>query len=245
MTRILFVLILFALPAQAQILFPGVVPPAAAGGGSVTYYGSTESVDQTGSASGSFSFDVGSNSNRYLVVFIHSLQTGSDSSRAVSITYNGTNLTMISRALALDNLGLVTEVWGLANPTSGSNTVAWTMTETPGNGVEVAAVAAYNVHQTTSYGSEGSSASIDGGTTIATSTITSGTGELIIASCAAYTSTAFDVASDAGQTERQEDEGFWILTNTATKTGTSTTCSWTMGGSNTYRGSAWISLKPN
>lgn len=107
------------------------------------------------STSGSFSLNVGSGSNRLLVVWV-------GGSAITGVTYNGTAMTQIGSTVDGS-----TSMWRLVNPTSGSNTVSITGT------VNVAIAAAFNnVHQTTPVANNASSVSSGSSASVA---ITSGT----------------------------------------------------------------------
>lgn len=88
------------------------------------YFASTGSTNPR-----SFSFDVGSGSDRVLLVFgLYYNGTGTDILSGV--TYNGTAMTKVN---AVDNVtnAYYTSMWILVNPDSGSNTVSASFSGTP------------------------------------------------------------------------------------------------------------------
>jgi hypothetical protein len=94
-------------------------------------------------ASGSFAYTVNANAERFLLVRI-----GIANGVTVSgVTYNGVNLTLIGRSQNGTNCD--SEMWGLKNPASGSNTLAWTLTGSEKH--VVAATGMSGINQTVPY----------------------------------------------------------------------------------------------
>lgn len=105
----------------------------------IAYYGSTKLLLAV-SSTGTVSFDVGSASNRYLFVF-----TTSDAS---AVTYNSVALSVLTTLTNTHGSGSTdgpsVKMWGLANPTSGTNTLAVTTTLSTGGRNDIATAIAFS-----------------------------------------------------------------------------------------------------
>lgn len=93
-------------------------------------------------ASGSFSYTVNSNSERFLLVEIHT-----DDATVSTVTYNTVGLTFIG-SITNGSFGII-EFWGLLMPATGSNTLAWTLSASDKHNVAVTGMS--GVNQTTAY----------------------------------------------------------------------------------------------
>lgn len=126
-----------------------------------------------------------SGSNRFLIVTIALFSTGSVS----TLTYNSVSLTRIS---SISNSGITTEVWGLINPTIGTNTISVTLS---GSLTSVGEASSWvNVNQTTA--TEGTATGTGSGPSDASVAITS-TADRCVPYMALCTN---DVAVTANQT---------------------------------------------
>ena len=102
----------------------------------LVHYGTTPNT-----GTGSFSHDSGNGANRAIVVVSKTLN-GSGVIDVTGVTYNGVALSELAAAKIQFNYTgarwIVIQFWYLANPASGSNTVASTQTSTP-NSMEITA----------------------------------------------------------------------------------------------------------
>lgn len=163
----------------------------------------------------SYSYTAGTGSNRYLTVGI---AIGSATISVSSMTYGGASMGLLKRQTGT---GLSAEMWGLAAPLTGTNTVAITLSGA-NPGVASAAVAFTGVDQANP--TDGNALGASGSTSPATSGAKQGTPVDmlvdVIGSSAASAPTGTqrwnDAAGDAGSTLPAD--------------GTSQTISWTVTG---------------
>src|SRR5579875_367965 len=122
----------------------------------------------SGTSIPAWSFTVGSQSNRLLIVGI-AIATSGVTVASNGVTYNGTTLTKLDSQLYKSNTE-DDEFWYMVNPPSGANNVAVTLTG--GSGAYVAAAFSYyNVDQTTPFGTDTKNSGV--GTTASTTLATS------------------------------------------------------------------------
>jgi hypothetical protein len=138
--------------------------------GSNIVYDNVSSAQATNTSGLTWSHTVGSGSNRYLIVGVSYWASAFPVS---SITYNGTNLTYLG---GTNNNVDGAELWGLANPASGTHNIVVTMSA---GGMEIGAGATSwtNVNQTTPTGTVVTAQSTSGNASL---TINGTTGDLIV-----------------------------------------------------------------
>lgn len=138
-----------------------------------------------------------SGTNRFLAVDISMLSAGQT---VTGITYNGVALSLIGARTTVTSFGRI-ESWGLANPTSGSNTIAVTLS---GSIASAGTAVSYTgVDQTTPTEAFNSNQATNVGAADATVTVTSITDNCWIHAAVATS----DASITAGQTSRNNVTG--------------------------------------
>jgi len=169
------------------------------------------------SGTATFSHDSGSNSNRFLAIYI--VWGFTSDHHITGVTYNSVSMTQF--AAAFNQAGICTmQGFYLINPSSGSNTVAisW-IQDGAGNSYFSATAQTFSaVHQTTPYSNYAQAAVSDASSPfVASITITSEAGDLVVASAmAVHTAASGTWTAGAGQTERADIQGSTYLFTTQT-----------------------------
>ena len=205
--KVLLLALTFSASAQElSMMHPGFASqPASAGGGEgagIAYDNSAAS-GNSGQNSLTFSYTVGSGSNRLLIVSVGAVD-GTTADRQVSgITYNGVALT---RGDGRDSTSEFenNEVWYLLGPASGANNVVVTMGGTC-NGISAVA-ASYTGVQQSSQPDATQTAAITSTTTPSTSITTVADDSLIVASAIKHSATGTIDSAGTDQTIRQNSD---------------------------------------
>ncbi|KXK27277.1 MAG: hypothetical protein TR69_WS6001000151 [candidate division WS6 bacterium OLB20] len=201
-------------------------------------YVSSGSADKGTASSGSHLASTGTGEKRYLVVF---LQYRATSPAGSAVDYNGTAM---NRLCYDNNSDYGTELWVLANPDSGTNSIGFTMTgSTPD--IRIGYVSAEGVEQSSPYRDFDCA---NGHSTNPTITVTSADGDLVIGANAQYSGGNSQSLDTVGATSNWINQlgGPNVLSSSAriSATGASTNLSWTSTVS-WHWSTAALSLKPD
>lgn len=202
------------------------------GGGNVTYenasasaYANATSLSWSHTASGS---------DRGVVVFVSQyVSNGFDG----ACTYNGDPMDHVDR-MPSDSQATTEEMFALAAPDTGAQTITYTPFGSPTAEMAGAAISMTNCNQTTA-NMYGTPTQVSTGSTA--QTVSSAADELVVSGCYSYNST--DVApADGGMTERVQTAAGAEIIAMATKTGeASTNIDWSGSG---ISGSISVGVKP-
>lgn len=121
--------------------------PAPSGSVALDTTATTANVATASSQTFTSLINIGSNSNRYLVVFVAVAQNGS--ANLSGVTFNGDAMTLID---SIDESDQLLAAYGLLAPDTGSHNLVVTLSGSVEHAMNVSAISLYNVHQTTPRG---------------------------------------------------------------------------------------------